>query len=206
MAKYKITRDKFMTVEEVKRILKVSEERAELDLIKGRMTWVTRYMLVALALRSGLRVGEIAALKIGDIHLNGGDSYLAVKNGKGVKDRDVYCNGNLTKPLKRYIEIKRKSWREPTGPDDFLFSHGMGKPFTPTALHISFKKALEKAGLSSHYSIHSARHTYATILLAETGDLKCVQKQLGHENIAMSSLYADIMQEQRQALADMLTI
>ena len=80
--KYAITRDKFLTTDEVRRLLKVCEDQADLDLLKGRQTWVTRHMLVALALRSGLRVAEIAALKIGDIHLTGKDTYLKVV-GKG---------------------------------------------------------------------------------------------------------------------------
>ncbi|MDP2045110.1 MAG: hypothetical protein Q8L00_02740, partial [Deltaproteobacteria bacterium] len=65
MADYEITREKFMSTDEGKRLLETCEELADLDLLKGRQTWVTRHMLVALALRSGLRVSEIAALKIG---------------------------------------------------------------------------------------------------------------------------------------------
>jgi site-specific recombinase XerD len=206
MGQYKITRDKFLSTDEVKRLLKVCEEQADLDLLKGRMTWPTRYMLVALALRSGLRVAEIAALKIGDLHLAGKETRLVVRKWKGGKLRDVYFNGSLTKPLKRYIEIKGKAWRQPISPGDYLFSHGEGKPFTTMALYFSFKKALGRAGLPMHHTIHHARHTFATHLLADTGSLKFVQKQLGHENIAHTALYADILPEQRQALADKLSI
>ncbi len=206
MGQYKITRDKFLSTDEVKRLLKVCEEQADLDLLKGRQTWVTRHMLVALALRSGLRVGEIAALKIGDIHLGGRETYISVRRGKGDKPRDVFFNGSLVKPLKRYIDIKAKTWKQPVSPSDSLFSHGEGKPFTTMALYFSFKKALQKAGLPLHHTIHHARHTFATHLLADTGNLKFVQKQLGHENIAHTALYADILPEQRQALANKLSI
>lgn len=204
--KPKMTRDKFLSIDEVKKLLKVCEEQAQLDLLKGRQTWVTRHMLVALALRSGLRVSEIAALKIGDIHLSGKESYISVRHGKGDKARTVYFNGNLVKPLKDYLEIKAKTWRQPTGPDDYLFSHKEGKPFTTTALHISFKKALEKAGLPLHHSIHHARHTYATHLLADTDNLRYVQRQLGHENITHTAIYADVLPEVNQKLADKLSI
>ena len=68
---YAITRDKFLSPKEARHLLKISEERAIIDTIKGRKTWVTRYMLVHLALNSGLRVSEIAALTIGDLHLTG---------------------------------------------------------------------------------------------------------------------------------------
>jgi site-specific recombinase XerD len=203
---YQINRKKFMSTDETKRLLKVCEEQADLDLLKGRQTWVTRNMLVALALRSGLRVSEIAALKIGDICLSGRETRLVVRSGKGGKERDVYFTGSLTKPLKQYIEVKARSWGQPAGPGDYLFMSRDGRPYTTTALHISFKKALEKAGLPMHHSIHHARHTFATHLLADTQNLKYVQKQLGHASLAMTGLYADILPEQNQALADRLTI
>jgi site-specific recombinase XerD len=202
--KYAITRDKFLTTDEVRRLLKVCEEQADLDLLKGRQTWVTRHMLVALALRSGLRVAEIAALKMGDIHLTGKDTYLKVM-GKGHKPRDVYFNGSLAKPFKRYIEIKAKTWRQPCGGEDYLFSARAGKAMSTTALHISFKKALEKAGIL-HHSIHDARHTFATFLLGDTQNLRYVQRQLGHENITFTAMYADLLPEKNQELADKLTI
>jgi len=41
-----ITRDKFLSPKEARHLLKISEERAIIDTIKGRKTWVTRYMLV----------------------------------------------------------------------------------------------------------------------------------------------------------------
>jgi site-specific recombinase XerD len=177
-----------------------------MKICEGRQIWVTRHMLVALALRSGLRVKEIAALKIGDIHFSAKDNYIRVKSGKGDKPRDVYFNSRLSKPLKRYIEVKKKSWKQSVGPEDYLFTARGGKPYTTTALHISFKKALEKAGLPLNHTIHHARHTFATHLLADTDNLRYVQRQLGHENIAHTALYADILPEQNQALADKLSI
>jgi site-specific recombinase XerD len=69
-------------------------------------------------------------------------------------------------------------------------------------LEISFKKAAERAGLPKYYSIHSSRHTYATLLLAKSKNIRFVQKQLGHASIAMTSLYADVLPEMNQNLAN----
>jgi integrase len=56
--------------------------------MKGRITWVVRYMLVNLALYSGLRVSEIAKLKIKDLNLDKvDDPYLYVMYGKRGKSR-----------------------------------------------------------------------------------------------------------------------
>ena len=81
---YRITRDKFLSPTESKHLLTTCEERAIVDLSKGRTTWVTRYFLCHLALHSGLRVAEISDLQIGDLYLKGiKDMYLIVRHGKG---------------------------------------------------------------------------------------------------------------------------
>lgn len=173
-----------------------------MDMKDSRKTWVTRYMVVHLAVNSGLRVSEIAALKVSDLHLNGKENYLTVRRGKCGKRRDVYLDSELTNHLQEYLSLKKRLWNEPTDTDAPFFTGNGGKHYTTTALHISYKKAIEKAGLSRNYSIHSARHTYATLLLAKTGNIRFVQKQLGHASIAMTSLYADVMPELNQRLAD----
>jgi integrase len=83
MNNYVITRDKFMSVKETKILIKCCRKRAEADYRENRITWINRYMLIHLAFHSGLRVSEIAALKIGDLHFNGQGNYLIVQCGKG---------------------------------------------------------------------------------------------------------------------------
>ena len=202
MNKYAITRDKFFSITEKQGLLKACQDRSTSDLIEGRKTWITRYMLIHLALNSGLRVSEMAALRIGDLHMNGKDNLLIVQNGKGGKKRDVYLDRELVKHLQEYLEIKEKEWSEAIEDSGPLFSGRGRRHYTTTALEISFKKALEEAGLPKSYSIHSARHTYATLLLAKTNSLRFVQKQLGHASIAMTSLYADVLPEMNQSLAN----
>jgi len=201
MNQYTITREKFFSKEEMRRLLKVCEKNALTDLKAKRITWVTRTMLVRLALFSGLRVSEIAALRNGDLHFNGKENFLIVQNGKGGRKRDVYLDTDLAKHLQDYLEIK-KQWREPTHDEAPLFSGRGGKHYTTTALHISFKKAIEEAGLPKRFSIHSSRHTYATFLFAKTKSIRFVQKQLGHASIATTSLYADLLPEHNAALAE----
>ena len=205
---YKITRDKFLSAKEVRRLLRLCEERALVDLVKGRKTWVTRYMLIHLALNSGLRVSEIAALKINDLFLNSrSDTYLIVRRGKGRgsvgRKRDVYLDKEIVKHLKQYLGVKR-TWGEPVDDVSPFFSGRAGKHFSITALEISFKKAIKAAELPCHYSIHSSRHTYATMLLAKTSNLRFVQKQLGHANLNMTALYANVLPEMNQSLANAL--
>ena len=201
MNNYIITRDKFMSVKERNKLLRCCKKEAKADLSEQRTTWVNRYMLIHLALNSGLRVSEISSLKISDLHLSGNYNYLIVHCGKRGKKRDVYLDDEIVVHLKSYIEIK-KQWGEPIDFDSPLFSGRGGNHYTTTALEISFKKAAETAGLPKYYSIHSSRHTYATLLLAKSKNIRFVQKQLGHASIAMTALYADVLPEMNQNLAN----
>ncbi|MBA7570970.1 Tyrosine recombinase XerC [subsurface metagenome] len=199
---YSITRDKFLSSKEKNRLLRVCKREAKRDLSQDRTVWVTRYMLIHLALNSGLRVSEIAALKVRDLHLNGKENYLTVQHGKGKKKRNVYLDDEIVKHLHIYKETKKTVWGLPVTDEDPFFTGRGGNHYTTTALEISFKKAIGKADLSHYYSIHSSRHTYATFLLAKTKNLRFVQKQLGHASIAMTSLYADVLPEMNQSLAN----
>ncbi len=199
---YKITRDKFLDREERNRLMKTCKERAELDLYKGRITWPKRYMLVDVALFTGLRVSEVADLKIKDLKIKARNPYLIVRNGKGGKKRDVYLSARLTNHLKEYLDYKKKTLKESTDEEDYLFPGRGGGKISPYTLGASFKKAIKEAGLPEHYSIHSARHTYATYLLHSTGNLRYVQKQLGHSQISVTALYADVLPEENGKLAN----
>ena len=57
---YAITRDKFMSMKERNKLLRVCKKQSRVDTDENRRTWVTRYMVVHLAVNSGLRVSEIA--------------------------------------------------------------------------------------------------------------------------------------------------
>ena len=199
---YKITRDKFFNTQERKSILKTCEYLANTDKAKGRMAWPIRYMLVRLALFSGLRVSEIATLRLADVRLKAIPPSIFVRCGKRGKSRDVYIDLELVVYLKQFIWQKTAVWNQSTNPDAPLFTGRDGKPFTTTALHISFKQAVRKAGLRDDLSIHSARHSYATLLYYKTKDLRHVQKQLGHSSLNITSLYADIMSEENGVIAN----
>ena len=199
---YTITRDKFMSVRETKTLIRICRKNAACDLKENRITWISRYMLIDLALHTGLRVSEIAALKMRDLHLNDSENYIVVQCGKRGKKRDVYIDSEIMKHLQKYIKIKQCLWKESVESEAPLFSGRGGNHYTTTALEISFKKAIEKAGLPKTYSIHSSRHTYATFLLAKSKNIRFVQKQLGHASMSMTCLYADVLPEMNSKLAE----
>ncbi len=160
-------------------------------------------MLVHLALRTGLRVHEIASLRIRDVSQYGFEKLLFVAMGKRGKPRIVYFDSELSAHIQDFFKFK-EDWGQDTSDHGPLLSGRNGKHYTTTALSISFKNAVRAAGLPEHYSIHCARHTYATHLLARTNNLRFVQKQLGHSSLSMTSLYADLLPEVNQPLAELI--
>lgn len=203
-ANYQINPDKFMDRDQRAKLIKATKERAELDMIKGRKTWPVRHALIDLALYSGLRVSEIAALTIGDLRLNAKDPHIMVYGGKGNRTRVVYIDKELARHMRDFLKLKR-TYDEPMDEDSPLFCGQGGGKVKAITLQKSFKRALEVAGLPETFSIHAARHTYATFLLADTRNLRYVQKQLGHSAMAMTALYADILPEENGALANMIS-
>ena len=202
---YTLTPESFLNRGERKRLIHVCKDRSDDDLLHGRITWPVRWMLVDLALYSGLRVGEIAALKVEDLYLNDNDPYLIVRSGKGRKTRTVYFDLKLSEHLKWFIDFKNYGLLQSNKPGSALFTGRNGGHCPVITLEKSFKKAASEAGLPSRYSIHSLRHTYATYLLNDTGNLRYVQKQLGHSSIVMTSLYANILPEMNGALANKIS-
>lgn len=202
MKNYIITPEDFLSRKERQQLIKTCREHSELDLLKGRQTWPIRYMLIDLALYSGLRVAEMAALNVSDLILEEPDPYLIVRHGKGNKKRIVYIDQKLCKHLKDFLVYKAKSLKQSLDGQSPLFSGWHGQHSPPITLMKSFKKAIEVADLPSRYSIHKARHTYATYLLHDTGNMRYVMQQLGHSDISMTALYANILPEENGHLAN----
>jgi site-specific recombinase XerD len=95
--KWELTRDKYMSLDEVRRLRRTSEDRALADLAKGRTSAVRAWAVVDLALSTGLRVAEIAEIRISDLTLNGPEPQL-IAHGKGGKDRAVPPPGSKKTP------------------------------------------------------------------------------------------------------------
>jgi integrase len=188
-----------MDPSEIRRLRDVMQARAAQDLAKGRRTNIVRWSVVDLALSAGLRVSELAALKVADLRLTGSKPQLTVKSGKGGKKRTIPLSGPLSglkQHLAEFLDWKEHA-KEPTGPGAPLFgSRYMGKwrHYSTFGLKNQFKKALALAGIPpERYSIHCARHTAITYLYARTKNLRLVQDIAGHSTPGMTAHYAAIV-------------
>ena len=201
-----VDRTKYMSAEEVRQLRTVTEARAIVDLKAGRVNGVLGWMVVDIALSTGLRVSEIGKLAVEDIDLKRGS--LAVCRSKKRKPvRETLAVGKeLVDHLKVYL-----AWRSCRIADmDGAFRKGLADtkgvlfigcrgPLTAQGLQRVWKAAIKRAGLPAELSIHSARHTLAVHLLKRTGNLRQVQKQLGHSSPTITAaMYADVTFEDMQ--------
>ena len=187
--KWQISEDKFLNGDEVRRLVKYCKDAAELARMKKNWLPIRDWMIIDLALGTGLRVQEISDLKVNDLHIDYDQSSLTVQNGKGGKKRNVRFGSKLKAHLKKYLKLQLN-----TGP--YLFSSSRGEKLSRTALLLIAKNCYKQSGLPSHYHFHSLRHTYATRLYKSSNhNLRLVQKQLGHSSVATTQVYADVLDE-----------
>jgi site-specific recombinase XerD len=182
---------KCLSEKEAENLLDTSKAKAQ---AKPGKPAVRDYFIVHLALATGLRVMEIAALNCGDLFLENAVPSLLVRKGKGGKKRIVFFNVAFKKHCKEYLDWKSSVGESTEQEEPLLASSNTGKHFTTRAIQKAFKRCAERAGLPARYSIHCLRHTYACFLLkASNWNIRLVQKQLGHSRIETTQVYADVM-------------
>ena len=202
-----IDRQKWMDADEVKQLRTVTEAKSIVDLRAGRVNGPLAWMTVDLALSTGLRVSEIAALTVEDVNLKRGclSVHRAKKRKRHTKE-SLAIGKELVDHLRAYLAWRsarvsdmpakyRKGLAATKGP---LFVGSRGS-LTTQGLQRIWKSAVARAGLPAELSIHSSRHTLAVHLLRKTGNLRQVQKQLGHSSPTITAaLYADVSFEDMQ--------
>ena len=159
--------------------------REEVALIIGAVANEKHRLMISLMYGSGLRVGELVALDIGDIDL--GYGRLHVRRGKGAKDRYVVLPLSL-KPGLEFIMGNRQG-TEP------LFVTQSRKRYGIRSLQAIYEKARAKVGLKKRSSCHTLRHSFATHLLESGTDVRVIQGQLGHANLKTTMMYTHLTEE-----------
>jgi integrase len=181
---------KYMLPEEAKKLIESCESYCKDDLRHHRRRNVIVWMVIDLALKTGLRVGEIAKIKIKDIDF----TYRAIlvwrtKRKKHIQEY-ISMDDGLLSHIKQFIQWKQQVGESTEG-EQFLLRSQVGE-YTTAGLQHAWFTATKRVGLKD-FSIHSARHTLAVRLLKQTNNLRIVQKQLGHTSIATTAnTYADV--------------
>lgn len=135
------------------------------------------------AYSAGLRVSEIAHLKVSDIDSE--NMQILIRQGKGNIDRYTLLS-------KTHLEILRQYWRQ-YRPQEWLFPGKLpGQPIRTRAIQDAFLKIRNRAGINKKATIHSLRHSFATHLLENGTDIVRIQRLMGHAHISTTLLYLQV--------------
>ncbi len=141
--------------------------------------------MLELMYATGLRVSELAGLKVSNI--NRRQQTLRVI-GKGNKEREVPYGEEADIWLSRWLE-------ERTENSGYVFP-SRGSHITRQTLWMCVQKYAKQAGIYPLPSPHVLRHAFATHLLNHGADLRVVQTLLGHENITTTEIYTHVSRSQ----------
>jgi len=152
--------------------------------------------MMHLMFATGLRVGEIVALNIGDVDLSVGIVTIA-GTGKTGKSRMVPINSQAAvSSVREYLERERLALStsdEGKGlavrDREALFVNHRGQRLTRQGFWLILKRYAKQAGLGE-VSPHTLRHTFAAQRLKNGADMRDLQKMLGHASISTTQVYA----------------
>lgn len=138
-----------------------------------------------LAYGSGLRIGEIANLRVEDIDSK--NMRIFVRQGKGNKERYTILSQQSLKMLREYWSKYRQHKRRGR-----IFLSESGEAITVGVIREHFRKYRRKAGLSEKITMHTLRHCYATNLIENGATLIQVKELMGHSNIRSTMEYVHV--------------
>ncbi len=179
-----------------------ADQARQLQAVANETRWAA---LVALALATGMRQGELLGLKWGDVDLDAGvvrvrrqlgrDGVLAeVKNDHHRRSIDVQPSAvaTLREHKRRQNEARLllgSEWQD----NGLVFCTHRGRPLGHRNVSREYKRLVQRAGLPD-VSFHALRHTNATLLLLQGVHPKMVQERLGHSTVSMTlDIYSHVL-------------
>jgi integrase/recombinase XerD len=148
-----------------------------LESVKHRAIVLTTY-------GTGLRIGEVCTLEVGDIDSQRG--LIHVREGKRGRDRYVMLPPRVLLALRTYWRAVR-----PSGPALFP-GQTPGGTIAPDTVRSALHVAVKASGLEKRVTPHVLRHSFATHLLELGTDLRTIQVVLGHASMRTTERYTHV--------------
>ncbi|MEE2923895.1 MAG: site-specific tyrosine recombinase/integron integrase [bacterium] len=156
------------------------------------------YLIFEILYCTGLRVSELASLKVSMIRES--DGKLVVR-GKGNKERLVFLGDSAKKCLQRYL-VLRSSRSAGGQSEDALFLSQRDTALSIRGIQYLVSSYLDKLGIFKHISPHVLRHSFATHLLNSGADIRSVQELLGHSSLATTQVYTHISKQKMREVVE----
>lgn len=156
--------------------------------------------IIQVLLGSGLRISELAALKVSDLEISARKTWLHVRSGKGSKARDIPLDKRTRQALVSYFEERQEDGSQRV----FLGARG---PLSEAGINYLVTKYAYQARLEDCTS-HTLRHTFAKNLVDAGTPLDQVATLLGHESLDSTRVYTrpgkrDLEQAVRRAAGEL---
>ena len=151
-------------VEEMVAVMRQAGDGVHGDRVRG---------LVVVLWRAGLRIGE--ALDLYERDLEPGRGALLVREGKGGRRREVALDNRVTLPVGPLFCVIDGPTR--------------GRPWAAPAVRIQLRRLAAEAGVRRRFAPHPLRHAHAVEMAREGLPLNVIQRQLGHANLRVTSVY-----------------
>lgn len=170
----------------------LEEKRAfsseELDTIRSACKNDYERAFIELLYASGMRIKEVAQLKLEDVDFN--DLVIHIKNGKGAKDRTTYLNPVARKYVKAYLQSNKHH-------SEYVFTTKLNDRYTEDGMRKTTQSLTKRCGFLIHP--HRFRRTLASDLALKGMPIQEIQKLLGHTSIETTKKYIDVKMNKVEA-------
>jgi len=146
---------------------------------------VRDFCMLELTYGSGLRLAELASVKINDV--NRSDGMLLVK-GKGSKERIIPVGSKSKIAIDDWLKLRQELGLNTC---DYLFITQKDTVISHRSIQLRFAKWSEKHS-NRHVHPHMLRHAFASHILESSSDLLAVQELLGHSDISSTQIYTHL--------------
>ncbi|WP_430408796.1 tyrosine-type recombinase/integrase [Kordia sp.] len=172
--------ERALTDEEVTKIISsITLYSRENDFIYAR-----DLVIVSLLLYTGIRRGELLALRVSDIDFQTNTLFINADTSKSKKNRYIPIHYSLSFQLKAYL--KEREIRK-TKCERLIISSQFDKPYTEYGLRSWVKKYVKLSGVKFH--LHRFRHTFACKLAKQNADIISIMNVMGHTTTRMTEQY-----------------
>lgn len=166
----------FLTEKEIKFVLSIPDQ----DNLLG----IRNRAILEILYSSGIRISELAGLKLADVNLT---EKLIKVLGKRSKTRIIPIGDYAIDSVNAYLKIRASLLKR--NKSKFLFVSQNGNPLSADELRHIINKYIKLIEKSKSYSPHTVRHSFATHLLNHGADLRSVQELLGHSSLTSTEIY-----------------
>jgi site-specific recombinase XerD len=141
--------------------------------------------LIVVLWRAGLRISEALALTEGDLEIVRGS--VLVRRGKGGRRGEVGMDDWAWEQLRPWLETRVSL---PIGPLFCVISGPTrGRPWSSSQVRTTLHETASRAGVRRRFTPHQLRHAHAVEMAREGLPINVIQRQLGHANLGVTSIY-----------------